>query len=200
MVKINLLPASMLWQRKRRRAQLRYLILTSLILVLLAAGVVFLALQAGETTERLVAVQAERAAVETQIVNYSAHTELQGRVSRQMEMLKQAMGAPPAWVEVLEQVGELIPPNVWLTDLLLTAGKDVNDAGQLTLRGLTYDHPSTARWISALREVEGIAEVHAIFSALEGAQQDEELVRFELRATLPAGPEYDPTAERGEGQ
>ncbi len=172
---------------------------SSLIIVLLAAGFAFLTLQTGETASSLAAVQAQRATVEAQIVNYEVHRELQGRVNRQMEMLTQAIGAPPAWVEVLEQVGELIPPNVWLTDMLLIAGKDINETGQLTLRGLTYDHPSTARWISAMREVEGITEVQAIFSAPERAQE-EELVRFELRAALPAGAEYDPTKTRGEGQ
>ncbi len=196
MVKINLLPASLLAERKRQRAQGRFLLLSGVVMLVLAAGFGFLFIQTMEIKSRLAVVSAERAAVEAEIARYSVYTKLQAEVNSKAGILKKVMGRPLPWVEVLEEVGAVIPPNVWLTDFLLTAGKE-GEAGQLTLRGLTYDHPSTARWVAALREVNGVADVRVMFSA-EEKKDNIMLVRFEVRAGLLPGVEYDPLAKKGE--
>lgn len=196
MVKINLLPAGMVAARRRRRAQSQFILLSGVVLLVLAAGFGFLFLKTMENRSRLVMLSAERVAVEAEIARYNIYAKMQADVNNRITMLKKAMGKPLPWVEVLEDIGGVIPPNVWLTDFLLTAGKE-GEAGQMTLRGLTYNHPSTARWVTALREVNGVTDVRVMFSAEERAQ-DAELIRFEIRAGLLPVEEYDPLAKRGE--
>lgn len=198
MVRINLLPANMLRERGRQRAQKRFLLLMGLIIILLSGCFGFLYMNTLEVGGRLAALTAERVIVEAEVGRYEVYTKMQSDVNLRRDMLKGAMGSPLLWVEVLEDIGTVIPPNVWLTDLLLSQDVDPEGSfGQLTLRGVTYDHPSTSRWVTALREVGGVIDARVMHSS-EETIQDDELVRFELRAVVLPGAEFDPLTGRGE--
>lgn len=63
--------------------------------------------------------------------------------------------------------------------------------GQVALRGLTYDQRSTAHWLAKLYEVPEFTGVRCVFSGIEN-YQGAELIRFEVKAVLRPGPQYDP--------
>lgn len=63
--------------------------------------------------------------------------------------------------------------------------------GQIVLRGLTYDQPSTAHWLAQLYELPELTDVRCVFSGVEN-YQGTELIRFEVKAVLRPGPQYDP--------
>ena len=201
MVRINLLPAGMLRERGKQRAQARFLLVAMMIVVLLVACYGLLFVNTLGVKGKLVVVGAERIAVEGEIALYSVYTAMQSEVNNKSSLLKNAMGLPLPFVEILEEVGMVIPPNVWLTDLVLShppvdnGGSTVS--GQMVLRGLTYDHPSTALWITAMREVVGVNDVWAVFSTEEKVE-DVMLVRFEIRAELLPDSKYEPLSGRGE--
>jgi Tfp pilus assembly protein PilN len=195
-VKINLLPRNLLTERTRQRAQSRFMLVFALIIILLVAGYGYTYMKTMDAMSKMAMLSAERVSVEAEIDHYKVYAALQSEVNSKNDLVKKAMGSPLPWVEALEEIGLLIPPNVWLTDFMLTQAAE-KDGGQLTLRGLTYDHPSTARWVTALREAEGVQNVRVMFSAEEGTA-DDVLVRFELRAALLPGAEFEPLTGRGE--
>ncbi len=201
MVKINLLPAGLIAERARKKGKRRFLLVWGLIVLLLAAGQGFLYIIVQEVEDELATVQMQRAAVDAEIATYQKYVDLRSEVDSLVNRLQLAMGSPLPWAQVVAEVGEWIPPNVWLTDMALSqpsTGEGGGDApGQLTVRGITYDHPSTANWVESLRELSGVKDVYAMFSQKEGQQEDVQ-VRFEIRVTLLPGPRYDPLIGGGE--
>lgn len=191
MIKINLLPAEMLAERRFKELQAKAVRLTGAValLLLVVYGLVFvLTLQVrGQISAKV----QERVAVETEAVAYEPYQQLQSRIHRRSELLKRAMGAPPAWRDYLVALGIYIPQNVWLTNLALAQG------GEIVLQGLSFDHPAVANWLAKLAEIPGVGNVRLVFSAEETVEEGA-LVRFEVRATLAVGQEYAPLPERGE--
>lgn len=196
MVKINLLPSELKTKRSIQEKQARFLAVAGLIVLLQVAVFAFVFIQNMGRLNRLEAIEAEKAAVEAEIAQFSVYSQLQSDVNNKVSLLKKAMGMPLPWLEILENLGNAIPSNVWLTDFVLVQPGGT-EAGEMTIRGLTYDHPSTARWTEALRDVDNVSDVRVMFSAEENVQ-NVTLVRFELRAKLLPVSEYEPLAGRGE--
>lgn len=189
MIKINLLPPEILAERKRRAAQVRLVRWFGIIILFLAIGFSGLFAATQQVKGKAADLTAERVAVEAEVAAYTPYVELQASLSVMDDMVKNAMGKPLGWVEVLSDMGSFIPSNVWLTNFSLISGQEEN--GQLAMRGITYDHPSTARWMATLQDIPGLTNIQSIFSAVETVD-DIELVRFEIKAVVVAGEEYDP--------
>lgn len=196
MVRINLIPSELKTKRSIQEKQARFLAVAGLIVLLQVAVFAFVFLQNMGRLNRLEAIEAEKAAVDAEIAQFSVYSQLQSDVNNKVSLLKKAMGMPLPWLEILENLGNAIPSNVWITDFVLAQPGEM-EAGEMTIRGLTYDHPSTARWIQSLRDVEDVTDVRVMFSSEENVQ-NATLVRFELRARLLPVNEYEPLAGRGE--
>lgn len=196
MVRINLIPSELKTKRSIQEKQARFLAVAGLIVLLQVAVFAFVFLQNMGRLNRLEAIEAEKAAVDAEIAQFSVYSQLQSDVNNKVSLLKKAMGMPLPWLEILENLGTAIPSNVWITDFVLAQPGEM-EAGEMTIRGLTYDHPSTARWIQSLRDVEDVTDVRVMFSSEENVQ-NATLVRFELRARLLPVNEYEPLAGRGE--
>ncbi|HHX74570.1 MAG TPA: hypothetical protein GX699_06675, partial [Firmicutes bacterium] len=133
-------------------------------------------------------IRQQRAAVEKAAERYEPLVELQQSVNVKKELLTVAMGAEFGWRETLAALGAKIPADVWLTNMDLIFE---DEYGMLTLYGLTYNHPATARWAEELATAGNISAVRIGFSAVEKSE-DSELVRFELRAQVAPGELYQP--------
>ncbi|MBS3887179.1 MAG: PilN domain-containing protein [Dethiobacter sp.] len=191
MIKVNLLPSEMLAElRIKDRNTKAFKLAGAVALVLLAVFSLLFALTL-QVRGQLSAKAKERVAVEMEAVAYEPYQQLQNRIIRQSELLKKAMGSPPAWRNLLAALGSHIPRNVWLTNLMLA------QSGELLLQGLTFDHPAVANWLAKLAEIPGISNVRLVFSAEETVEAVT-FVRFEIRASLAVGEEYAPLKERGE--
>lgn len=194
MIKINLLPPEIVAARKQKALQAKFVGLVMLLAAVMAVGyggLFFLTMQVRVQKDDVVS---RRQAMETQVAGYAPVVALQGDVNKMSGLVKTAMGAQRTWRETLGAIGVKIPANVWLTNYSMVFEKE---AGQLLVRGLTYDHPSTARWVESLAGVAGISDVRCLFSAEETAD-NKSVVRFELRAVVAVGGEFDPLQKRGE--
>lgn len=190
MIRINLLPPEILAERKRRAAQARLMKGFAIIVVLLAICLGGLFIATLQIKGRAADLAAERAVVEAEVATYVPYVELQASLNARDALVRKAMGKPLGWSEVLSDIGSFIPSNVWLTNFsLIAAGQEEN--GQLVMRGVTYDHPSTARWVATLHDIPGLTNIRSVFSAVETVD-DNEVVRFEIRAGVVAGEEFDP--------
>ncbi|MDW7683207.1 MAG: PilN domain-containing protein [Bacillota bacterium] len=194
MIRINLLPPEIVEERQRKAVRARNFKGTVFVLVLLMAGFGGLMTLTLQTRSQLYALKERHTEVNTEIKTYAPVVGLQGEVNNRTGLVQSAMGPQLAWREALSLVGSHIPENVWLTNFSLAMGEDGH--GEMVMRGLTYDHPSTARWISTLEDVQGFTDIRASFSAEETVDESE-LVRFEVRVSVTAEEEYDPLS-RGE--
>lgn len=195
MIKINLLPPEILVERKRRAAQARLIKGFGIIVVLLVVGLGGLFMATLQVKGRAADLAAQRAVVEAEMVQYAPYVEMQASINARNGLVKTAMGNPLAWGEVLNDLGVVIPSNVWLTNLSLVY--DQAESGQLVVRGLTYDHPSTARWVTALLDISSLTDIRTSFSVVD-TLENQSLVRFEIKAAVPAGEGFDPFARRDE--
>lgn len=194
MIKVNLLPPEMLAERGRQASLAKiYKVAGSITALLLSVFALQLAftLQASNNVK---AIETERLAVEVQVEAYKPVVELQNKVRKRQELVIGSIGAPLPWRDTMGVIGLHIPGNVWLTNVSVV---DEGEKGTLILRGMTYDHPSTANWASILGEISGVSDVKVAFSA-EELQEQRPLVRFEVRAKVDAAQDYDPLQERGE--
>jgi Tfp pilus assembly protein PilN len=105
------------------------------------------------------------------------------------------MGSPLSWRDTLGALGVHIPSNVWLTNVSVL--QQDGETGTVMLRGLTYDHPSTASWVTALEKVPGVSDVRVVYSA-EETVDNRTLIRFEVRAAVAAGEPFEPLKREGD--
>ncbi|MBS4030499.1 MAG: PilN domain-containing protein [Clostridiales bacterium] len=194
MIKINLLPPEILAERKRKAAQVQLIKGFCIIVVLLVVGLAGLLVATLQVNKRVMDLAAQRAVVEAEVATYAPYVELQASLNVRDGLVKKAMGKPMGWSEVLSDMGSFIPSNVWLTNFSLVSS---GEEGQLTMRGVTYDHPSTARWVATLHDIPGLTNIRSVFSAVETVDGNE-LVRFEIRAGVITGEEFDPFARGDE--
>lgn len=193
MIKINLLPQEIQAERKSKASQARIMKGTAVLVVLVVAafgGIMAMTLQA---KSQVLVLEAQRAQLQAEIDTYAPVVALQGQVNSRTDLVKGAMGPQLPWREALTLVGIHIPENVWLTNFSLRMD---GEHGEMNMRGITFDHPSTARWIGTLYEIQGFSNVRTTFSA-EETMDNEEQVRFEVSASVTAEEEYDPLV-RGE--
>lgn len=190
MVKINLLPPEFMEERKKKTVQKKFLRGIGFFVAVLVLGFAFLFAATLQVKSDVQALGEERARVEAEVATYQPFVEVQNRVNSKSGLVQTAMGMQLSWRETLGSLGLHIPDNVWLTNVSVTMGEN---EGSLLLRGQTFDHPSTASWVAALSEIPGIRDVRTSFSA-----EEQEFVRFEMRASVDGLELFDPLAERGE--
>lgn len=188
MIRINLLPLEIVEQRRKKAVQFKFLKGLLILAVVFALGFNILFALTLQVRGTAAGLQQQRAEVEAQTEQYLPYQQLQSNINQRSELIKTAMGMQPAWRDVLGAVGVRIPANVWLTNFSMNKGDE--DAVVL-LRGLTYDHPSTARWAETLVNTAGIGEVFLSFS-VEETVDTKSLVRFEIRLNVAADGEFKP--------
>lgn len=193
MVKINLLPPELRAERERRRKQKIWLIIGGSIGVVVLGIFLFILMASLRTRSEVADLQKQRAEVESKIQSYAPYADMQADVMKKTTLLKTAMGTPPQWSVMLASIVEYIPEEVWLTDMTVTypPPSDAKQNGQVTMRGSTFHHPSTALWLSSIEEIPGVDNVRCMFST-EETHMGQDLVSFEIKATLLPGSEYEP--------
>ena len=196
MIKINLLPPEIIAEEIRQARQARFTRLTVTAFIVLVACFVSLFAVTLHIKGRSNALANERKVLEEEIAEYKPYVKLQSGIASKSKIVKEAVKAPPAWQDILVAMGTEIPSNVWMTDTTMNFNIE-DDEGQANIRGLTYNHPSTARWLEAVMGYTQFDDVRCVFSAAETVD-NRNLIRFEIKAKLLPGLQYDPLAKRGE--
>lgn len=190
-IRINLLPPEMIARQEQKRVQRQLITAGGIVLVFF--GAVFGTLFAATLFTRAEAnqIKEQRQAVEQEARAYEPYATMQNRIYHLEGLVQKVMGTTPDWLAVMTDIGLYLPVNVWLTDFTASYENDpsgqeqsgAGSAGEIVIRGLTYDHYAVAGW---LEEIKAAPEIHDVLCQFSSAEdyQGEAMVRFEIKAGL----------------
>ncbi|SFF92776.1 type IV pilus assembly protein PilN [Desulfotomaculum arcticum] len=115
-VNINLLPSEIKLQWELKQKQQRFVVVGSLTGILLLIIFGFLLVATFQARKNAAVLAKENEALLNSFPALEQYAALQARVNNGEIILKQAVGAPPDWVNILYDLGQCMPPDIWLTD------------------------------------------------------------------------------------
>lgn len=115
-IRINLLPPEIQTQYEQRRHRQQLLGIGSMLFLLLLCVYSFIYLANNRVQDQLKLLEQENQNLQKQTMTFDSYVDLQERVSKTEVLLRQAVGTPPAYEQILAGIGLQIPANVWLTD------------------------------------------------------------------------------------
>jgi len=211
-----------------RTGPLAYIVVGALALVLL--GVTMLALASNEVAEKkdeLATLRHEDAAAKARAEELAPYAQFQVMSQQRVETVAGLADNRFDWPRVMRELTLVLPDDVLLTSLTAGAGAGGEEASgeglggvqgpSLELSGCTVNQDSGARFVTALKDIDGVTRVGLESSALgEGSSSDSgggacEDAGFELQyelvvafdaAPVPLGAEeaeVAPEAEEAEG-
>lgn len=185
---VNLIPPE---ERVGERAPARtgpvvYLVVGVLAVLLLG---VFLRVQAGNTIkERTVdrdRLQALKTAAEAQSQKLGSYIEFQAIQAKRVGTVMQLAQSRFDWERVLRELALVLPDDVWLVKLRATVSPKIElkaGGGALNLRkdvqgpalemtGCGHSHESVARFLTRLRDIDGVTRVAVVKSERPGEKE-----------------------------
>lgn len=203
-VRINLLPPEIeaRWEseRKKRTALLTAGAVLAIFIVLY--GVLVLA--TFQVRADVTGLRNERAELESKIPALQQYAQLQNQIEQTEGLIKEAVGIPPSWKSVLENIGLHIPVNVWLSDLSYSNEKNggrqstssnsnttnnqeaPETCGELTIQGYAFEYIAMTQWLEQIRQIPELTGVNCRFSSREELN-GEPVIRFEIKAGVLSG-------------
>ena len=202
MRRIDLLPAVYEDRRRQRRNVTSVLIAGLLVLLLLVGWWFYLGMQINDAEDELAQVQAENAALESQIAELQRFADLAAEVEAKRTALQTVFAGDLDWPALLTEVAMVIPGEVWLTTLNASAGTTEGAApvgtetaavridtkepfGRITFTGTSLSMPGVAKWMIRL---ESVREFFAVYlnsaTAAEGEDGGIQTVTFDSTLEL----------------
>jgi Tfp pilus assembly protein PilN len=170
MRRIDLLPESYV-QRQRQRRLIGGVVGAGIVLLLLlVAWWVFLGMQISDANNELADVQARNAQLQAQIDELQRFADLDAELRAKREALVTVMAGDVSWPTLLTEIAMVIPGEVWLENIVASAGETVGatpvgtetatvriarDAafGRIQFTGRAVSMPGVARWLIRLATV-----------------------------------------------
>ena len=208
---VNLIPSN---ERRgdtsvSRTGPIAYLLIGALVAVL--GGVCALVLTGNEISDQkaeLSALEDEHAEEQARAASLASYTQF--RSVRETRALTVASLADSRfdWERVMREFALVLPPDVWLTDLSATAspavtldggadvaGRDAAAGPALEIVGCAPSHQAVARFVSVVRDIDGVTRVGLPISSLPGSAGDEIscqtrdfIAQFEMILAFDAAP------------
>jgi Tfp pilus assembly protein PilN len=191
---VNLLPSDHERQKLRAQERLPFLVAagTGTLVVAVLAGVYLQqSSKVADARQRLDAAQAQLAstplpppppqAAPAQPSPTVVTTEQQPR----LDALSTALSQRIAWDRILREFSLVLPSDVWLNSLTMTApvpSSGTSGGSSLTLAGSTYSYDSVARLLARLSLIPDLSDV-----TLTSTANDGRLVQFGIGATVKGG-------------
>lgn len=164
MRRIELLPESYLRSQQERRSILMMLLAGLLIVLLLVVWFVKLGFDVNNAKENLAAIESENQELRNQIAELTPFAELQAEVDAKRNALVAVMAGDIDWPVLLTEVAMAVPGEVWLTNLLASAGttegatpvgtetapvrvSSKTPTGRITFEGTSLSMPGVAKWL-----------------------------------------------------
>jgi Tfp pilus assembly protein PilN len=187
---VNLLPPEMRTgaQAPTRTGPLPYIVLGALAAVL--AGVALLVLtgnQIAERKDRVAHLKQEDAAATQEAKRLAAYVQFQTLHEQRLATISSLADSRFAWERVMRELALVLPPDVWLTELIASAGSGSGAEGEaggsgaalassitgpaLTLAGCASGQESVAGFITALKDIDGVTRVGVESSELPGEEE-----------------------------
>ncbi len=187
---INLLPPEVAEERTKRRR----------VALLVAGGVVYLAVLVGGVFYWNSRVSAAKADVEAQQgINRSLEQEvaglaeagaLQQRFEDRAALVRTALATDVDWGVFLNDLSRLVPPRVWIQSFAgaIEPGASTELVGSVFFSGVGFDFPDVSEWLRSLGS-EGFSGITGpwVSTADGGVIGEEPVVTFSSTAALTAG-------------
>lgn len=175
---VNLIPPDL---RRGDSAPLRtgpfaYIVVGALALVLV--GVTLLVLASNEVAEKkdeLVALKREDAAAKARAERLAPYTQFQVMSQQRTETVTSLANSRFDWPRVMRELALVLPDDVLLTNLTAGTGAGEEDSGEglggaqgpsIELSGCTTGQDSVARFVTALKDIDGVTRVGLESSAI----------------------------------
>jgi len=183
-----------------RTGPLAYIVVGALALALI--GVTMLVLASSEVAEKkdeLVTLRREDAAAKARAEELAPYAQFQVMSQQRVETVAGLADSRFDWPRVMRELALVLPDDVLLTNLTAGAGASGEEAGgeglggiqgpSLELSGCTVGQDSVARFVTALKDIDGVTRVGLQSSALGEGSSDSggsacEDAGFELKYSL----------------
>lgn len=183
---IDLTPSDM---RQGARAPMRtgpipYILVGTLVAVL--AGVALLVTTGNQVTEReteVAQLKRENAAATRQARQLAPYVQFQTLHEERLATVSSLADSRFDWERVIRELSLVLPADVWLTELNATAsGQSESGGGGLSgtiagpameLEGCTVGQESVARFVTALKDIDGVTRVGVASSELPSKSEGE---------------------------
>jgi type VII secretion effector (TIGR04197 family) len=182
---VNLIPPE---ERPGERRPMRGGPLAYVIVGALAAAVIGVAVlaitgnQISESKAEITRLEGEKSAVEARAQELDAYTQFHSVSEQRTATITSLADSRFDWQRVMHELALILPDDVWLTNLTGTASPNVSvdGAGSIALRstipgpaleltGCTTSQSAVARFIQALKEIDGVTRVGVQTSSLSGS-------------------------------
>lgn len=92
------------------------------------------------------------------------------------------------WLDVLKNISEIIPQDIWITDVSGVVSIEKSSFGRLDLNGRALSYQSVNNFVSMLKSSKNFKEVKPVSSSVEkDIKTQEEIVRFSITMDVVAG-------------
>ena len=163
MTQVNLLPPE-LRQRQRTRRQTGLVIAAVAVVVVLLVGMYVLqSMRLSALDQDLQEQQAVNQELRVQIAELEQFRQLEAALQEREQLVEGLFQNQILWSSVLQDVSDIIPSEMWLTDLTgtVTQGQPGTTpgaggaVGSIQFSGSAFDFPTVALWLTRLEQIEG---------------------------------------------
>ncbi len=150
---INLLPPEAAKRTEARRRVGVVILLGLLYLAALGAVTVWWNGKATTAEEDLQRQVDTNGNLRQQIASLSSADDLRRRFESGVDDMQTALATDVAWGRLLNDVGRVITPRTWLTNLTANTVFDEEDParfGQIQMQGVAFDYPDASSWLRVL--------------------------------------------------
>ena len=111
-------------------------------------------------------------------------------VKEKINILYQVADSRAIWLDVLETTSEILPKELWITDLSGIVSLEKNGLGRLDLDGRALSYQSVNNFVSSLKSSPSFKDVKPVSSSIEADEDTgEEIVRFSITMDVVVGEE-----------
>lgn len=201
MRRIDLLPASYQERRRERRNLALVVIASMLVLLLIVGWWLLLGTEINSEKDRLADAQGTNQRLSSEIAELRRFSELQAEVTTKRQALVTVMTGDVDWPAVMTEVAMVIPGEVWLTSMRMSAGategaspvgtetapirvSDQTPFGRISFQGRSLSMPGVAKWLVSLRNVKEFAAIWLNTATASTAQEGVTTIDFDSTLEL----------------
>lgn len=178
MYAVSLLPREYQETLSTERKSRNLLVGLIISIAVLALALVALAWIGDHLNHELESLKADNEAIAQRIEDLKPLENMQKDIEALTTLVLQAGGLCPEWGSVLQEVGNTLPPDIYLTNMTASFA---NGTSTLVILGRAPSHESVAKMIDGLARDDNFGEIACSFSNYESASDN---IKFELKIPL----------------
>jgi Tfp pilus assembly protein PilN len=171
-------------RRPLRGGPLAYIVLGCLLAALGAVTVLVVTdNQIADSKEEIATLNSQIAAAEAQAADAAAYTQFHQLAEQRVTTVANLADSRFDWERVMRELALILPEDIWLTNLTASVKPGLADSSAsglrdavpgpaLQLNGCGDGQESVARFVSSLKEIEGVTRVGVQSSALTGGASE----------------------------